>query len=172
MTLLTTSVVIAFAFPIGELPADLRFEPALGGRSLASGFHPRTDLEVAPLAGNGDETRTNVEHGEAPPLIVVGVGNESPVVTTRARVCLLETLLGERLDLLEGEPAAVALLRLERDPRHRLWEGDPAHPATSFVLGASPHQEAGLRKAQAERRKRVESANSRLAAEIEAILGG
>ncbi len=100
MTLLTTSAANAFAFPIGELPADLRFEPALGGRSLASGFHPRTDLEVAPLAGDGDETGTNVEHGEAPPLIVVGVGHERPLVTTGARACLLEALPGERLDLL------------------------------------------------------------------------
>ena len=70
--LLTTAAANVFAFSIGELPANLRFEPALGRRTLEPSLDARTDLEYPWLAGDGDEVRTNVEDGEALALRVVG----------------------------------------------------------------------------------------------------
>ena len=88
--LLTTAAVLAFAFPIGELPAKLRLDSGLAGCPLEASLHARTDLEVAPLVGDGCETGTKLEDREPLTLRVVGVGHEHPLVTTDARACLLE----------------------------------------------------------------------------------
>ena len=93
--LLATAAVLAFAFPIGELPAELRLASGLAGCPLEASLHTRTDLEVASLVGDGCETGTKLEDREALTLRVVGVGHQRPLVTTGARAWLLEAFPGE-----------------------------------------------------------------------------
>jgi hypothetical protein len=140
MRLLPASAEIAFPFPIAGLPRHLRLAPALGRRPLETRSDPRSDLEIASLAGDGDDSPANVEDEEASPLLVMHRRDEPPVVMASVGVGVLDRPSGERLRLHEGERAAIALLRLEFDLGLGLRDGHPAGAGAPVAFWAHPHQ--------------------------------
>ena len=138
---LAAPTAIAFLFPIEDLPGHPRTLSALGRRAFEARCDARADLEIASLAGDGDESPANVENEEAPSLLVVRRCDELPGMVSRVGVGVLDLSSRESLRLREREEAAIALLRLKLHARLRLRHGDPACLPTPVTLGAHPDEQ-------------------------------